>query len=327
MSGIRKLTSVAVAGLIAFVSPSYAIFGIGAHYSLDLTVKMPDAEEQLTFDSLDLVTDAAGFSGLPSGWTNASFGPEDIPIYFDHRDMQRTPFAVGGKVYIDMIPFLDCIEFTGGFAAFQYDGKIKYPTGITVEPTAPSDPNSMALLEMSAQDMVTVEYDSISTNLEDIEGAASIPGAKLTPYLKLEMGVAVRKYINLPIIDRFIAPYGGVGLGMLFATPVPSAGLVNDALGDDLTGDMTIAEITAVMQDPKTPKKVVDELLARLMTPHFGIDLIVGAMVKPPILPFGVYVDGKYSIPFGKLDEDADVTGNGFKLNMGLALHVGKLGD
>ena len=119
-------------------------------------------------------------------------------------------------------------------------------------------------------------------------------------------------------------PYGGLGFNVMMATPVPSAGLVNDAIGEDLSGDLTIDSVQADLSDPATSQKIVDELMARLMTPHFGMDIVVGFMLKPPVVPIGLYVDGKFAIPFGKLDDDANVTGLGLKLNAGLCLHFGK---
>jgi hypothetical protein len=307
---------------MGYVSSTYAIFGLGLHYSLDFSVKMDAKSEQLRFDDLNLTT--AGFSGtLPAGWTPLQMiSPENIPIFFDRGKMERTPFGLGAKVYVDIIPFIDCIEIGGNFAAFQYDGRIIYPKSVNVlNPATTLSPND--LLAGKSPDLVEIDYDTLSTNIEDIDGAPTIPGIKRTPYAKLDLGLTLRKYIPVPVIDHILRPYGGLGFDILFATPVPSAGLVSDALGDDLTGNKSIAEIMSVMQD-EASKKVIEEILARLMTPHFGMNFVAGFMVKPPLVPIGLYIDAKYAIPFGKLDNDADVTGMGFKLNMGLCLHFGK---
>ncbi|MBD3392425.1 MAG: hypothetical protein GF418_10135, partial [Chitinivibrionales bacterium] len=303
MSKATILRGAMLVACTVWVGISYATFGLGVHYSLDFSVKMDAKEEQLTFDDLNLQT--VGFVGAPAGWAGETFGPEDIPIYFDRGEMARTPFALGGKVYVDIIPIIDCIEIGGGFAAFEYDGKIRYPTSITVGAAAPATPDS--LMNMIDQDLVTVEYDTLSTNIED--NASGVPGITKTPYAKLDMGLTIRKYIPLPVIDKVLKPYGGLGFDVMFTTPVISAGLVDDAVGADLTGDMSVAQVVAVMQDPATSQKIIDEIMARLFTPHFGMNIVLGFLLKPPVVPLGIYVDGKLAIPFGKLDEDAGVTG------------------
>ncbi|MBD3392426.1 MAG: hypothetical protein GF418_10140 [Chitinivibrionales bacterium] len=323
MSRTRVLLAALITMCAGYASLSHATWGIGAHYILDGSVKMDAVAEQLTFDDLALQTD--GFGGLPAGWVGEAFGPEDIPIYFDRGEMLRTPFGLGGKLYVDIIPIIDCIEIGGGFAAFQYDGKIKYPTSIDVNPGAPATPGE--LLQMAEDDLVTVTYDSLSTNLEDIASGVTIPGISQTPYAKIDMGITIRKYIPLTATLKWFKPYGGVGFDVMFATPVPSAGLVNDAIGEDLSDSMTVTEVMAVMQNPETANKIVEEIIARLMTPHFGMNLGLGFILKPPAAPIGLYVDGKMAIPFGKLDDDADVRGFGFKLNMGLCLHFSKRSD
>jgi|GEM_PF-656295 len=302
-----------------YVGSAFATFGLGAHYSLDFSVKMDALKEQLTFDELHMQT--AGFTGMPPAWQGELIKPENIPIFFDRGEMTRTPFGLGGKIYVDIIPFIDCIEIGGGFAAFQYDDKIIFPTSITVGNVGAMPPDSLIALE--AQNLVTIVYDTLSTNVEDIEGAPAIPGISKTPYAKIDMGLALRKYIPIPGVDLFFRPYGGLGFNVTMATPVPSAGLINDAIGADLSGNLTIDEVQAVLSNDETGKKIINEILGRLMTPHFGMDIILGFMLKPPVVPIGLYVDGKFGIPFGKLDDDANVTGMGLKLNAGLCLHFG----
>jgi len=42
-------------------------------------------------------------------------------------------------------------------------------------------------------------------------------------------------------------------------------------------------------------------------------------MIKIPVLPVGLYVDGKYIIPFGDMDKKVDIGGTGLSLNTGIA--------
>jgi hypothetical protein len=303
---------------------AYAIFGIGAHYSLDFSVKMPDAmDEALVFDQLSLSGD--GFTGTggstPTDWVSQVFGPNDIPVMFDRYDFGRTPFSLGAKVYVDIIPFIDVIELGGGFAAWEYQGFIRYPSQIDV-PDVPTDPS---LLTMIQNQDVSVTYDTMDLTLEGND--ITFPGITGTPFIKLDMGLTIRKYIPIPAIEHFLSTYGGAGFDVHFSTPVPSAGLLEDAIGDVLNDTMTVLELQSTLGDPSNQQKVTEEIISRLMTPHFGMNIVVGFMVKPPVIPLGLYVDGKFMIPFGPFDEDAEVTGLGFKLNTGLVLHFGKRKD
>ena len=316
-----KIFTVSLLFCFGFITPAWGVIGFGIHYSIDGSVKMNSANERLTFDQLKLTTGDGKNGGFitpqANDWLNKEFNPSDIPIYFDRGKMDRTPFGLGAKLYVDVIPFLDCIELNGTFVAFQYDGKIKYPTSLTVNSGANSTGN---LLDMIDQKLITPVYDSLSTNLEDLS-STKIPGISKTPYIKLDLELNLRKYVNIPVIKTFLRPYGGVGFDCLFATPVPSAGLINDAIGSDLTGSKTIEEIQSIMSNSETAQKIVDEIIGRLMTPHFGMNITAGFMLKPPVFPVGIYIDGKYIIPFGKLDTEADVTGFGFRLDTGLVLH------
>jgi hypothetical protein len=323
MSRFRTVAAASLIMCMGYAGSAFAIFGIGAHYSLDFSVKMDAANEQLRFDNLLLSTEGFGAS-MPGTWLDQTISPDNIPIYFDRGEMTRTPFGLGMKIYVDIIPFIDCIEIGGGFTAFQYDGSIRYPKSISVgNPAITAPPDSLISLATNPANLITIEYDTLSTNLEDFDGAPPIPGITKTPYAKLDMGLTIRKYIPIPVIDKVLKPYGGLGFDVMFATPVPSSKLVNDALGDKLTGPMSVTDIMGVMQEDAA-NLVVEKLLSELMTPHFGMNIVVGLMVKPPVVPIGLYIDGKFLIPFGELDEGAGVTGMGFKLNAGLCLHFGK---
>ena len=321
MNRLRAVVPIFILLITGFIGTAHALFGVGVHYSLDFSVNMDALNEQLTLDELNLKTD--GFVDLPTAWTSELISPQNIPVFFDRGEMLRTPFGIGGKIYIDIIPILDCIEIGGGFTSFQYDNRIIFPSSITVNGNVGSMPPD-SLLQLEAQDLVSIVYDTLSTNIEDIDGAPKIPGISKTPYAKLNLGLTIRKYIPIPLIDKVFRPYGGLGFALIFATPIPGSGLINDAIGDDLSGDLTVDELQEVLSDPSTGDKIITTIMERLMTPHFGMDIVVGFMLKPPVVPLGLYVDGKYTIPFGELDEDANVTGYGFRINAGLCLHIGK---
>ncbi len=80
--------------------------------------------------------------------------------------------------------------------------------------------------------------------------------------------------------------------------------------------------LTTVDSINKLPGKVNNFFLPGTFESGTRVGVPRGNMV--PVVPIGVYVDGKYAIPFEKLDEDANVTGTEFKLYMGPCLHFGK---
>jgi hypothetical protein len=303
------------------VQPAYAIFGIGGHYSFDLSVSMPDAEDKLVFDNLSM--SGAGFGGTyGNSLANLVFQPQDLPIYFDRTDFKRTPFAIGAKVYIDIIPLIDVIEVGGDIACWEYSGGIRYPAGISVN----SDPGAVtSLLTMQENNIVTIDYDTMDLTLE--ENGLRFPGISETPYIKLNLGLTIRKYIPIKAIDKVLRPYLGAGFDVHFATPVPTATFVKDALGDALNGERSLNEIIDIFNNPANSKDVTQKIINKLFTPHIGMNIVAGLMIKLPVIPIGIYGDGKFMIPFEKLDTNANVEGLGFKINTGLVFHIGKAKD
>jgi hypothetical protein len=321
----KKLCLLTVLCALSLSVPSYAIFGIGVHYGMDFSLSMKDAlNSQLTFDNLSISANPAGFSGLANatGLPTTITGA-DMPIFIDRTDFGRSPFNLGAKIYVDVIPFIDAIEISGNLGVWEYDGKVRYPTGVTI-----NTPNNLtSLLAMQSQNMLSVTYDTMDLTLKG--NGIKIPGITLTPYMKLQTELNIRKYIKIPVIEKIIKPYAGAGFGVHFATPAISTGLINDAIGEvftagnaiDLTtGGSSATNLVGLLSSADNQKKIVEELLKRLMTPHYGVGILAGVMVKIPVIPLGIYVDGKFIIPFEAYDKDADIKGTGFMLNAGLAL-------
>jgi hypothetical protein len=316
----KKLCLLTALCAMSLSVPSYAIFGLGIHYGMDFSLSMSDKlNEQLAFDNLTLNTNT-GFGTPPAGFP-ALFQPAAIPIFIDRADFTRSPFNLGAKVYVDIIPFIDAVELSGNFGVWEYNGSIRYPTGVTINSTPPSTVTS--LVDMENSGIVTVAYDTMDLTLKG--NGMKIPGLSLTPYMKLQMELNVRKYLKLPVVGKIIKPYAGGGFGVHFATPAISAGLVNDAIGDAFTSGSAIdltGGLVPILSNADNQKKIVETLISKLMTPHYGIDILAGIMIKPPIIPIGIYADGKYIIPFGPYDKDAKINGMGFLVNVGLALAI-----
>ena len=147
-------------------------------------------------------------------------------------------------------------------------------------------------------------------------------GLKNTPYMKLNFDLTLRKYIvRFPKPLKTLNLYGGGGVSLIFATPVLSSKLVEDALGSKL--DVTLANNalgTSLLGNDQIMKAVVEEIAGQFMTPHWGAHIDLGVMIKIPVIPVGIYVDGKFMIPFTDLDKSVDVGGRGLLLNTGICL-------
>jgi hypothetical protein len=89
-------------------------------------------------------------------------------------------------------------------------------------------------------------------------------------------------------------------------------------VGTRFTNDL--ADIQNVISNPVDMKKVLEKIISDLMTPHMGMHLDVGVMLKLPVVPVGFYVDGKYMIMFGELDKNVKLGGNGLLLNGGITV-------
>jgi|WetSurMetagenome_2_1015567.scaffolds.fasta_scaffold00241_26 hypothetical protein len=300
MSRLAKIVLGAVAVVLATSAPSRALVGIGVHYGLDLSLSMKNTTgygDHVTFDSLKL--DLGPTTG------NAVLSGDEIPLYIT-RSGFKPDFGFGGKVYIDIIPFIDAVEISADFGLWDYVGRIKYPTGIVDNPTSPlTDPNNFT-------------YDSTELTLDNF--GLSYFGLKNTPYAKLQLDATVRKYIvRAPKMLKVFNLYGGAGFTVNFATPVLSNGLVQDVIKESANNSLDLNTLGPnLLDNSEIMKGVVNKIIGGLTKPSYGAHVDLGFMVKIPVIPIGVYVDGKFMIPFGKLDTYVD--GLGVLLNGGVAL-------
>jgi hypothetical protein len=308
---LRFALCLSVAALSAL--PSYAIMGVGVHYGMDYSLSMEDVTgEQAALNDLKL--DIASFGGtVPTGYsTSIPISGKDLPVTISRTGFDRHFFNMGGKVFVDIIPFINAIELSANYGMWQYEGMIKYPTGITF--TAPSASNTDNI-----EDIATINYDSTMVTLEDL--GLDNPFLKKTPYAKLNIDLTIRKTIvKFPPAVNIVKIYGGAGASINFATPLLSAGFIQNAIGDALssTTDVTLLKDAVFGQNSEAMMTLGREFMKKLFTPHYGAHLDLGAMVKLPVVPVGIYVDGKYMIPFGQLDDNVEqLKLNG--MNMGLA--------
>ena len=316
MSRTKLVCLFAIALFVCKTSSVFAAAGIGIHYGFDMTLKMNNMPmEQTSFGNLKFGLDNFPQSQLPAGSGLSDTVPltgKNIPVFIKRVDLKNPGINFGGKFYIDVIPVIDAIELSTNFGVWQYDGAVIYPRSISFNPT----PTGNAL-----NGWANIQYDTMPINFKTLDPSASFWGMDKTPYAKLHIDATVRKYIlQIPPIVKMLKIYGGAGLSVDFATPMLSAKLIEDALGPTLNTQMNYSELNSVMSDQTIMRKVLDEIINKMMTPHFGCNLDLGAMVKIPVVPLGFYLDAKYIILFDKLDKYVDVGGNGLLINIGAAL-------
>jgi len=289
---MKKLSIFIVSAFVMFsaVSSGYAIVGAGFHWGFDYSLSMePVADEPVTLPELDATIQSA-------------LGKNSL-VTVSRTNWRSSALNFGGKVYIDFIPFIEAIEVSCNFGLWQYDGSLNY-----------------ADIGLDGNNNLTVKYKQVdlttkSTGLDYwvLDG---------TPYAKLQLDATIRK----EIVDFWIVKLsGGAGFSSHFTTPLLTAKLVEDVVGSKLSA--ANADLGKLL-DPKgniskdIVNKIIDEALGN---PVYGMHLLLGIKAKLPVIPVGIYVDGKYMIPFTKFDENAGdkgIDGWGFLLNAGISLSI-----
>ena len=208
MTRNRLIGTIAFMMVSATMFSASAIIGVGVHYGYDNSLSMKSIYgEQTTFDNLQLTIEPS-WGTAPSQYQNAgTIKGSDIPILIDRSGWARHPFDLGGKVYIDIIPFLDAIEVSANYAMWEYEGKIAYPTSITFKSTQPSDPAAPFI------DRINVQYDTTALTFDGL--GLSNPFIHNTPYARLNFDLTVRKYIiQFPPVLKTLKLYGGAGFSL-----------------------------------------------------------------------------------------------------------------
>jgi hypothetical protein len=280
---------------------------------------MDDAKgEQLEFDDLKLDTAAAGLvGGFPVGFP-AEISGNLIPVYINRTGFDRTVINFGGKLLIDALKWFD-LELSTNFGLWEYRGQIVYPVSLALNPSAPSNPSSPEQLFDFLDP--SVDFDTLDVTCEEL--GLGYWGIDNTPYAKFHLDLTVRKsFVTVPKRLKTFSLYGGGGFSLHFATPVLSAGLIEEVLAEKL--QTTAASVQALGADllgsDQIMKTVLEEIIAGLSEPKFGMHLVLGTQLKIPVIPVAFYADGKLMIPFGDLDPNLDLNGYGFLANVGVML-------
>jgi hypothetical protein len=289
----------AVSALLMFsvVSPVHAIVGAGFHWGLDMSLSMDDAERERVNVPLT----------LPDPTLQDAINGVDF-FRVSRTDWRPSAINIGGKLYVDIIPFIEAVEVSCNFGLWQYDGLLEY-----VDVTKPT---------VSASGVSFNDYNQIDLTLGKL-GMPKYIGLDGTPYAKLQLDATIRKTIlNLWIIKLS----GGAGFSSHFATPLLTPALVESVLGKSLSDPSTLSALMTGKLGANVGKDIVNKIIDEAMgKPVYGMHILLGVKAKLPAIPVGLYVDGKYMIPFTEFDKDAGnsgVSGFGLLVNFGVSLSI-----
>ncbi len=227
-------------------------------------------------------------SSIPTELKDSSF------LFVSREGFERTPINFGGKVFLDALPIE--FEISVNMGIWQYDGAINY-----LDLAAMKD----------AENPTTALYAKESVTIEKI-GGVSFFGVEKTPYGKFQTDFTIKKTIKkIPVIK----PSFGAGASAHFATPVLSKELVSRAL--NLGPDLSTID-PATLSSPENVKKILTEITDGAKKPKVGMHIVAGIQVKPPVIPLGLYVDGKYLIMFEQVEKSVGIKTGGFLVNAGI---------
>jgi hypothetical protein len=299
----------------ALFFPAFPIAGIGIQYGFDNSLSLPNkVGEQATLNDLSINT--SDFGTPPSGWGNhPTLSGADLPITINRINWKRNWFNFGGKIFVDIIPFINTAELSVNYGMWEYEGSITYPTSITFNPGSASS-------NQNIKDIATINYATTKIT-SDALGLGN-PFVKNTPYAKLQFDLTARKdLLKFPPMVHIFKLYAGTGLTLDYATPLLSAAFIEKTLGTTLAAVHDVGSLQSGLfgQNNDAMVKIGKQFMKELMTPHWGMHFDLGVNLKFPVMPFGIYVDGKYLIPFGNLDKNVDeLKATGFLVNTGISL-------
>ncbi len=311
-----RIVSAALASTLVVLAaaPLHAKLGVGLHWGLDWSMDLDDVRmEQLVFDDLELNVDEVTGTA-PSDAPALTIPGDMLPVYIDRTGFQRTVVNFGGKILIDALRYFE-VEVSTNFGLWEYEGLIIYPRSMQW------DDNASYQDARGPEDLYTVSYDTLAVTTDALD--SKYWGLNNTPYAKVHFDATSRKtFLKSPKRLKTLSLYAGGGLSLHFATPVLSAELIEDAITDHLqdAGSTLQAIGPDLLGDPGVMVAVLDQIVGGLTEPKFGLHFVAGTQIKIPVIPVALYVDGKWMIPFGQMDEYVDVNGHGFLVNGGIML-------
>jgi hypothetical protein len=286
-------------GVLCLSTPSDALLGIGAHKGIDFSISMDDAESPFELSGVTLMlprSQAEGGDTVLDSSANYSF---------TRSNWERTVMNFGGKVYVDVIPIIDALEFSCNFGIWQYEANFSYP-----------------LYNYSTR---TVSQQTRKISLDSL-GIQSKWGVHEIPYVKFHGDITIRKYVvRVPRDLKVLNLYAGGGFNFFMATPILTIDKVRpevEAIVPARQYSMLNPNDTAAIRGENALVNAVNDVMQGLTNRQGGIHFTAGIQIQVPVVPLSLYADAKFLIPFAELDEAAQIGGYGFVLNAGVALSV-----
>jgi hypothetical protein len=230
---------------------------------------------------------------------------KDAPyLKMSRSDWKRSALNFGGKIFVDVIPYVETIELSFNLGVWQYNSVAYYLDVDAIDVDAASGVFKLP----EAKDL---PYDSIPLTLKEYD--MNYFGLNGTPYAKLQLDASVRKTVYEWWRVKFNA---GAGLSVHFATPLLNVGLIEAVQKDE--GIETAEELVKRFMDDADGigEKILEKFLEESFSPRFGAHIAAGARLNLSLI--GLYVDGKLLIPLSKYDENRQVRSLGILLNTGL---------
>lgn len=302
---LKKKTVVTLSAIIAvFCTQTYAIIGIGGHWNLNnTTLQMSEAElydEAVVYDKFQV--DLSPVSDIVIG--------KDIPFAYTTRmNFKNTGIDFGGKLFIDVIPFINAVELGFNLGVWEYEGALNYlDTSSISKLNAGSDFSSPKSYQYKALPLTLKANDLDFFGLDE------------TPYAKMNFDLTVRKeLLALPPVVNLFKLYAGAGVSAHFATPVLSNTLIERVLEDQ---GVDLTKLLTANSQQELGEAIVKKIIEEFSEPSFGMHVLAGLSFKLPVFPIGLYIDGKYYIPFGEIDPNVEMGGMGFLISTGLSLSL-----
>jgi hypothetical protein len=295
--------------LCAAAQSAYAIAGLGFHWGFDFSLNMEDAKrEPAVFEDLKL---DLGETLTPYIVDTILFNASEASIFVERTGWKPRLVNFGGTLFIDIVPIVDAVELSYNLGTWEYVGKVIFPDTAWVAAQGPPD----------VKQRTQFGYDTTLLTISKSKNLAYM-GIENTPYAKLQFDLTVRKtLLSIPPVTEICRVYAGGGPSVHFATPLLSGAFIDEVIGNSLSGTKTIDQLAAdVFDNRELMQHIVEEMLHRLLTPHFGVHVIAGVIAQLPAIPLGVYIDGKLMIPLTAMDDHARLSALGFLMNAGIVL-------
>jgi hypothetical protein len=274
----------------------------------------PESVDSIVNSLIHSFADSIG-SGFSFNYNDSTFAASDnIKVMrasflkASRSGFERSALNFGGKLFVNVIPVIETIELSFNLGVWQYAGAIEY---LDVDAAAKYVRDSLKL-------PTPAEYKYIYMPLTLKEYDVSFLGLEKTPYAKLQLDATLRRTV---LGSRYARVSAGAGMSVHFSTPILSTGLIEDVKKKQ--GITSYEELVEHFIDEdkrdELGQAIVDHIIDEMFTPRYGAHLVAGAHLK--FSAIGVYVDGKFMIPIGDLDDSVkNLNASGFLVNAGLSL-------